>query len=269
MSLTFENVKLATGLSSPYTLNMDAGSSYSLDVLPRKVSTILREEVSQYQNSKCRFGKRVLIGPAGAGKSLLLYLCALDCHNSQKWLVWYISNTAQYDSKTDKEVANNLLKSLLKTNHDIFQGCTGVLQKIKELAENSDLSTVVILRKILTELLPECEIPVFVGIDQWVCATYINIRIAFKKIQELNNRCSKNYLDTSASLFSIGATFCLQYHLPLMSKNLGCSLIWMLRLRPKKSTFTARKNGKLLFGITGNLNLYRIIPFYQMIISSN
>ena len=193
MNTTSEIVKLATGLSAPYSVELDAGSSYTLQVLPREFLTLIRNKVLEIgtESSKIKSTKLVLTGPAGAGKSLLLYLCALDCHNTKSWLVWYIPSTKEYDDYTDNEMAGNLMGSLLRANIDVFtkySTCENV-NRIKKLAEKRDNKPSA-LREIVTMLLMKSEIPVFIGIDQWVIIQ-INSRIVSK-----NKSCSRSCLVT-------------------------------------------------------------------------
>ena len=193
MNTTSEIVKLATGLAAPYSVELDAGSSYTLQVLPREFLTLIRNKVLEIgtESSKIKSTKLVLTGPAGAGKSLLLYLCALDCHNTKNWLVWYIPSTKEYDDYTDNEMAGNLLGSLLRANIDVFtkySTCENV-NRIKKLAEKRDNKPSA-LREIVTMLLMKSEIPVFIGIDQWVIIQ-INSRIVSK-----NKSCSRSCLVT-------------------------------------------------------------------------
>jgi ABC-type lipoprotein export system ATPase subunit len=63
---------------------------------------------------------KVLTGPAGGGKSMLLHLCALDCHASSDWLDCYVPSTAEYNHMDDNKVADILLRRLLCAKYAVF-----------------------------------------------------------------------------------------------------------------------------------------------------
>ncbi|KAJ3269274.1 hypothetical protein HDV01_001641 [Terramyces sp. JEL0728] len=172
----FEEVKLAGALQVPYSIQMDTVRN-SLAVMSRPLFVSLRYQVHTFAGlprDEVRNGKCVLTGPAGAGKSLLLYLCALDCFKSGNWLVVYISNTSTFYQKEDSVCAIALLQSLLDSNQSLFERHADKkkLQRIRTLAENAlnqRKDEKEALTMIFQTCLFDCDVPVFIGIDQWNC----------------------------------------------------------------------------------------------------
>lgn len=84
--MNFEEIALSTKLpSDPESLKWDANKeTRNLYILERPRFLSIRADVKGLQ--RLVYEKKVILGPAGAGKSLLLYCCALDAINSNQCL---------------------------------------------------------------------------------------------------------------------------------------------------------------------------------------
>ncbi|KAI3647197.1 hypothetical protein MP228_007418 [Amoeboaphelidium protococcarum] len=173
MDQTFTDEQVDSNLTIPFTLSQDKEDG-KLHLLVRPDARRLRKRVV-VTGDKNEFSKCLLTGPSGAGKSLLLYLCALDCIKSQKWLVQYIADIKQFDGVSDDICARTILRILLKYNKNVFstyEANCQYLKKIKDLAlkaTDGSHDPKAALTLIHQEFFRICELPVFVGIDQWNC----------------------------------------------------------------------------------------------------
>ena len=170
----FEQVELLSKLTgTPQSLEGDAGIKKRLTVLKRPVLSSVRmrvKDIIDIPEHLNRYSKRVLVGPAGVGKSLLLYLCARDCILNGNWLVLYIASTTRFDR--DVNAAAEIVRMILETNESLFVNNSKptviqIKNKADEVLKNPSRAPD-ILNEIIF-LMRHCEVPVFIGIDQWNC----------------------------------------------------------------------------------------------------
>ncbi|KAI3646843.1 hypothetical protein MP228_009771 [Amoeboaphelidium protococcarum] len=266
MDQTFTDEQLDSNLTIPFTLSKDKEDG-KLHLLVRPDARRLRQRVFK-TGAKNEFNKCVLTGPSGAGKSLLLYLSALDCIKSQKWLVLYIADTKRFDGVSDDICARTILRILLKSNKNVFQAfeadCKN-LKKIRDLAvEATDGShdPKAALRSIHQEFFRICELPVFVGIDQWNCLQSTSL---FKQdmLKGLFGHFSKFTFRKGYAMLAVSSSFNVQksemfgdfdggrgtIHVPLYSKSEWDLIVSDYRQR---QVFPPLSDTELL-GLTGHV----------------
>ncbi|KAI3661743.1 hypothetical protein MP638_003751 [Amoeboaphelidium occidentale] len=170
----FEEVELLGALQPiPESIKMDLGPERKLNILSRQLFQDVRssvQEICDLPESAVRNDKKVLTGPAGVGKSLLLYLCANDCIKSKKWFVVYIGMTSKFHDMPDELVARNILTIIHRANEQLAGSSTKldeILALIKEGKQDSSKACEN-LREVFLRIY-DCGVPVFIGIDQWNC----------------------------------------------------------------------------------------------------
>ncbi|KAI3639675.1 hypothetical protein MIR68_002369 [Amoeboaphelidium protococcarum] len=177
MSASFESVDLLNVLSSPpSSLLLDSGEERHLTVLRRPELEAVRDEVQRIVEIPAhlqRYSKRVIVGPAGVGKSLLLYLCARDCIVKGSWFVLYIASTTRFDEQEDTRVSVEILNMILEMNAPLLDNhqSNDSLKTIRESALNGVRNSGQATHELMNILgfMSRCKVPVFVGIDQWNC----------------------------------------------------------------------------------------------------
>ncbi|KAI3635955.1 hypothetical protein MIR68_006020 [Amoeboaphelidium protococcarum] len=213
MDQPFTDEQVDSNLTIPFTLSKDKEDG-KLHLLVRPDARRLRKRVFD-TGAQNEFDKCVLTGPSGAGKSLLLYLCALDCIKSQKWLVLYISDTKQFDGVSDDICARTILRILLESNKNVFSTYDANynnLRRIKDLADKATDGSddpKAALNSIHQEFFRICELPVFVGIDQWNCLLSTSV---FKQdmLKGLFGHFSKFTFRKGYAMLAVSSSFSVQ-----------------------------------------------------------
>ncbi|KAI3645321.1 hypothetical protein MP228_011485 [Amoeboaphelidium protococcarum] len=157
-------------LESPESIQGD----HKLALLQRRDIISLRQTVKQARIVREQTIKRVLYGPAGCGKTLVLYLCALDCLQSQEWLVFYVPALSKFDGVSDLDCARNLIYNFRRVN-DLYLQLNQInadvvrIQKLLDDALAPYGDPVQALITLFQTFLHIVDVPVFIGLDQWNC----------------------------------------------------------------------------------------------------
>ncbi|KAI3634661.1 hypothetical protein MIR68_007042 [Amoeboaphelidium protococcarum] len=174
----FDDIDLQLQIGNKSHILLESPESIQGDnklVLLRRCEIIrLRQTVKQSRIVSEQTIKRVLYGPAGCGKTLVLYLCALDCLQSQEWLVFYVPELSKFDGVSDFDCARNLIDNFRRANDQYLRlnQINADVARIQNLLDDALApygDPVQALSTLFQNLLHIVDVPVFIGLDQWNC----------------------------------------------------------------------------------------------------